>query len=109
MGIENRLKRADVFRRHPESAGDLRPESPLLAGDRVEVGANVPNVDGQLATGLGAIYEDEGAGTVGGFDDGRDRHPEATGVLNVAEGNDPGPGCDGIGYQPELLLFGGVW
>ena len=74
----------------PERAGAGRAEH-LVAGEDVEVGAEVLDVDGPWGTRLGAVDEHQGAGRVGLAHHLPDRVDGAQRVRHVGEGDQLGP------------------
>ena len=80
---------------HGERAHPLRPEQPLLGGQRVQVGAEVLEPERDRAGRLGAVDDDERATVVGDLRDGPDRHDGTGRPQHVRDRDEPGVGGDG--------------
>ena len=81
---EERRHRLEQLAPGPERAGAHRGQH-LVAAERVEVGAELLDVDRHVRHGLGAVDEDEGAGGVGHLDHLADRVDRPQRVRDVGE------------------------
>ena len=88
-------RRSRAARVDGQGARALRAEQPLLAGDRVDVGAGRREVDRDGAGALGAIDDDQGAARVGDVGDRGDRHDRPGRPQDVADHDGPRALVDG--------------
>ena len=82
-----RRHRVEQLAAAPQDAGAGRAQH-LVAGEDVEVGAQLLHVDRQVRHRLGAVDEDERAGGVGHLDHLADRVDRAQRVRDVGEGDE---------------------
>src|SRR5262245_9701646 len=93
---EERRHRFEQLAPGPQRAGAHRGQH-LVAAERVEVGAEILDVDRHVGHGLGTVDQDEGAGVVGRLDHLLDRVDRAQRVRDVGE-------RDELRLQPEQNL-----